>query len=691
MKRSIRIFSALLGLTILSGCFAGDVTDTTEQTDSAATSSQTSSEGVYSDSSKAPSSQASSQPSSQSSSSSKAPSQADKVPSSEPSSTVSSSSSSKPQTPPEESVTADTVRHWVQWTGGPVRPDGLNSAWDWKAATRQNVNQLSVHYLAEDEDGETVYGVPTVDQCAALMKRLDYDLKESAKAGVDILGFCDTVQISRRAASNMGYSLSQLCAVDASGNYIFTTAWHAEGLYICCINSPQWRAWLTEIHRLHAEAGFAGVQFDFHPYAAAGLFCRCKNCQASWKAYSKEKLGVEKELLTQLDFSNEISRTYFWWKMECFADFLKEVSSEAKKVNPDYKLAMNNNVNGYNFPFEALLKGWDVPTSEHHNSNNGYSSTLYMYQLTEALGYDILHSQYNTWPEVDPIFRYKTNLAEAYATIGGISYVTDATGWGKKMFRFVSERPEIYAGSSSKAGVAVLYSAESNVFSLKPNELNLGSLLFTFRTDRARQAASALVKSGVTYDFLAVERADAEVLLDRYGAFVIPAYTYFNDDTWAPIIEKLVRRGKRMIVIGEGGKQFITQNAGNCTSVTYVPALKAADSEEAFQVTDEFKAAVAGLSNLTLMNNLSDTALTIRESGSKTYIHVVRRGAAEADRATHHQWLRWTIPEGKKITSISAECPYTSKKSIDLDWTVYNGILEIITDDFDTYLVITIS
>lgn len=692
MKNSCRILVLLLVFVFLTGCAGGVVEAPPGNEESSFASSGVVSESTDAVSSQeASSSQTTTSTPSASSSTVETPTSKPPVTSSAVSSSVSSKPSTQPTAPPEEPTPDDSVRHWVQWTGGPARPNGTNSFWDWKTAARVKVNQLSVYYLATDNKGETVYGVPTVDQCAAMMKTAAYELGESKKAGVDIIGYSDTVQISRKSASDMGYSLNQLCAVDSSGNFVFTRAWHADGLYICCVNSPQWREWLKENVRLHAEAGFAGIQFDFHPYAAAGLFCRCDNCRESWDAYCMEAFGEKKAFLQSLNFDYEDSRAYYWWKMECFADFMKEVGSEAKKINPDFKMMMNNNVNGYNYAFEALLGAWDVPTSEHHGSNNGYSSTMYMYQMSEGLGYNDLHSQYNTWDEVSPIFRYKTNLAESAATIGGISYVTDQTGWGKKMFAYVAEHPEIYSESKSISNVAVLYSAESNLFSLKSNQLNLSSLLFSFSTDRARQASSALVKAGFSSDYLVVERDDAKDLIDQYSAFVVPEYTYYNDATWAPLIKEMEKQGKKIIVLGRESKAFFNKKiSSSYENITYVPAFTGVASEEALQLSSQFQSAVHGISDLYSLNNFNDSALTIREYGSKTYIHVVRRGADESDRSTHYQSLRWKIPEGKTISSVTAECPFTSK-SVSLDWTVYNGFLEIVSEDFDTYLVITIS
>ncbi len=584
------------------------------------------------------------------------------------------------------------IQPWIQWDGGPVRSDGTQSLWNNAAAAANKVNQLSVYYLAKTEDGETVYGVPTPEQYAAVMEIAAYDIEKSNELGIRVIGYSDTVQLNDKTAETMGLTLEQIAAKNADGSYKFTTAWHADGLYIACINSPEWRNWLAQNVTLTAQTGFAGLQYDFHPYAGAGLFCQCNHCIEGWKEYSKERLGEEATIPDSLDFSTELGRAYYEWKMECYCDFIEETGAEAKKINPDFMLIMNNNVNGYNFAFEALGGGMDMPTSEHIGINNGYSSGLYIYQMVEALGYDDLYSQYGNWGEVDPIFRYKTNVGESFGTIGGISYIADKDGVSTDAFLFRAARKNAYHNNESIAEVAVLWSIKSNLYSLKPNELDFGSLLFSFKTNRARQAASALVKSCVTYDFVALEVDGVLEKLDQYEVFVLPEYTYFEDETWKPVLEKIAQSGKQLIVLGEDAENYVGDTVKE--NVYFVPNFTEASSEEMQGSSADFVSALnksGAREQLRIKAKQGITTVTIRQSDEAIFLNVIGRGGLDS-LANLESELEFTLPEGFKLGKVKAECPFIDgNKGVKVEVKQDGDKVTIKTGKFDTYLLITLN
>ncbi len=582
--------------------------------------------------------------------------------------------------------------YWLQWSGSSQsRPDGSATEWNWITASALHINRMHVHYLAKYEDGKSVKGIADPKRLAELFEKVKYEMERSNNAGIDVIGYIDTCQFDDKVAAELGYTLEQLCAKNVQGEYIYTTAWN-DGSYIACVNSPQWREWLKEDLRLTAEAGFAGLQYDFHPYAAAGLFCHCENCKKSWAEYSRKHLGEEKDLLfAKINFSDETGRAYYRWKVQCFVDFMNETVSEAKKVNPDFTLLMNQNANGYSFAFESLYGAWDEPSSEFHNSDNGYSSTLYMYQLAEALGYDRLYSQYNEASQTEPHFRLKVNLAESFATIGGITYVSDSEKSSRSIFRFAYENPDIYADTGSLATAAVLYSAESNLFSIPFNRISYVTQLYDFANDRARQAASALLKAGVCYDYLAVEKDGAADRLAKYDLVVIPSYRYFDDSVWKPVINAAVKNGTKVIVIGKA-ESYVKALAGDADFV-YIPAFVRAEREPDFEPGEAFRNAVAGTEaaeKVAILNNRENTAATLRSSDENhTYIHIIRRGGDE-NSASLDAKLTYTVPEGKKVIGVRAQCPYTENKEIQAEWNADGNRLSISTADFDTYAVITV-
>ncbi|MBQ8732638.1 MAG: hypothetical protein IJY82_07405 [Oscillospiraceae bacterium] len=589
------------------------------------------------------------------------------------------------------------IGNWVQWYGGQEREDGTKSLWDWQQAEVGHVNQMSTYYLATDDEGNTVYGVPTNAQYQKVMDHALYDIEKCDERGIRIIGYSDTVQFEERIAQEMGFTLDQIASVNAQGQYTFTNAWHDPGLYIACINSPEWKGWLKENLRQTAAAGFAGLQYDFHPYAGAGLFCYCEHCKEGWKEHSKEVLGEEAAYPTQLDFSNEVSREYWRWKIECFRDFMDETSAAAKEINPDFLMLMNNNANGVNFAFEALYGAVDMPTSEHGGTNNGFDSTLYLYQMAEALGFSDLYTQYNAYAEVDPAFRYKVNIGESFATTGGITYVIEhAANISTKAFTFADERHQVYANTKSMAKAAVLWSIESNLFSMSPEEFPYSSLLYTVETDYARQVALLLVNACITYDYLALEPEGVLERMDQYDVFFLPEYSYFEDETWKPVLEKIKEQGKDLIVLGteaESKVKELVPELADYKRAWYIENFTKQAFGSNHGVPKDFMTALnrsKARDLVSVKNNQAFTSVTVREGLDGTiYLHVVRRGGDDA-LADHTAKIEFTLPEGYDCKKITGSCPFTEDVDIDVDFEEEDGVLTIQTGDFDTYALLTL-
>lgn len=591
--------------------------------------------------------------------------------------------------------TARLPLFWLQWSGSSLpRPgSGENCKWNWISASRLHVNIMSVHYLAKYEDGKTIEGIPDPRRLETLAELMKYELEKSEESGVAVIGYEDTVQFHAIMAAELGYKIEDLAVKNKDGSYAYTTAWNS-GCYLACVNSPEWTDWQTKNITVLAKAGFAGVQYDFHPYAAAGFFCQCDNCKELWADYSKSKLGTKQDMPEIFDFSTELGREYYKWKIKCFSEFMVATVSEAKKINPDFALVMNQNANGYSFAFESLAGAWEIPSGEFHGVKNGYESTLFMYQLAEALGHDILYTIYNSPDQTTPAFRYKVNAAEAYSVIGGITYISDGTDNGANMFNYLYDNQEKYIETKSGATAAVLYSAESNFFSLPHVNINYGSQLYELKTDRARQSAVALMKSGVCYDYLAVEMDDAAEKLKKYDLLVLPAYTYFNENSWKPIIEAAIENGTRIVAVGESAEKFLKSlNLPENADVVYVSNFLNRVSEDKLTVGDDFKIAIADTAaakKLVLSNNLENTSATIRTTDENhTYIHIVRRGS-EKNNETWSQSLKYTLPTGATVKEITLLCPFTKDNKVDFDWSVKDGVLSVDIKDYDTYAAISV-
>lgn len=620
-------------------------------------------------------------------------------PASNKSSSKSSSSandSSKSPTKTPEQLYPYTIKKLVlpalQWSGGPVRKDGSRSYWNPTPLASALVNLVSVIYWPFDENGNIIGGLPTAEQYQKVMEHAAYDLQKSKELGIGVIGYTDTVQFKLDVLQKAyGYTLDDLAYKDVNGNTIFTTTWDPAGNYIACINQPKWRALLTEINYLTAKAGFECLMYDFYPYAASSYFCHCSSCQKLWKEYSKKVLGKAVKMPTSFSFPDPVSIAYYKFRVESYADFMKETASKAKKYYPNFYLMQNNNMNGYDTPYSILLGALTPPTSEYWTVDNGNESSLYMYQLAEALGAETVFAYYNSDPQITPIYKYKVNLAESYAVCGAMMHHSEPTSTCSKFFHFMNDRQRVYAGSHSIAEVGILYSWESSLFS---NITLSGSLMFDFRNNISRQAASALVKTGISYDFVALERKGVLERLKQYKVLVVPEYDYFVKDTWEKPVKEFVKNGGKLVVLGENARKFISGIIGSDSKAAlYVDDFTSAASEASMSIPTEFKNAMAhagATDQLKIQVHPELTAATIRQNGPDIYLHFIRRG--DPRYVTNKTMkFKYRLPDGYVVDNVTAECPYTKNTSISIDWSVdKDGYLTGQTGEFDTYLLVVL-
>ncbi|MDD4366084.1 MAG: hypothetical protein PHV38_00235 [Eubacteriales bacterium] len=581
--------------------------------------------------------------------------------------------------------------NWVQWSGGSLREDGSRSYWDPVTASYAKVNIMQVIYWPKDEKGMQINGVPTASQYQQVMDHAKYDIEISNDLGIDIIGYSDTVQfnIDNLKTEYTDIHLEDLCALNYRLEPVFTTAWDPKGLYVACINSPKWRELLKENVYLTAKAGFAGLQYDFHPYAAASYFCNCKHCQEGWKTHSKEVLGEELAIPRFFDFKTEAGREYYKWKIQCFADFMIETGSKAKEFNPDFQLLMNHNMNSYDLVLEILLGAVDTPTSEYHGVHNGVESSLYMYQLAEAFGKKEVFTVYNSADQGKPISRYKVNLAESFAVCGSMSFM-DSTE-GVAAFSFVNAHEKVYSGTHSMAEVGLMYSWESSLFS--DIEINYNTLYYDHVSDISRQASTALVKAGICHDYLALEYEGVLDRMKQYKVLIIPEYDYFNLETWEEPLKKFTESGGKLIVLGDNAKNFVRSILDDQEGkIFYISDFTGSSNQSNLILSDDFINLITTEKinkQLVLLNNLEYAAATIRQGDPDIYIHIIHRGD-DSEKIDKTQMLKFKIPERFDVGDVSVECPFENTE-IKVEWDITeDGYLKITTDSFDTYLLITV-
>ena len=597
-------------------------------------------------------------------------------------------------------VDEELVLPALQWSGGPLREDGTNSYWDARPLAEAGVNLVSVLYRPLGEDGVPLSGfwLPTAEQYRAAMEHAAPDIALSDSLGLRVMGYADTVQFdAQRMQDAYGYTLEDLAVKNADGSYAFSTAWDPAGNFLACINQPAWREMLTEINRLTAEAGFASLMYDYYPYAAAGYFCHCRACAEQWAAYSLRELGEEAPMPESFAFPDPVSIAYYKFRMESYASFMKETAAEAKKINPSYELLQNHNMNSGDLPSQMLLGGIQTPTSEFWGVANGDDSTLYMYQLAEALGAERLYTYYNAQDQWTPIYRYKVNLAESYAVCGGMMLQQEPTETAAGFFRFVQDHPRVYAGSRSIAQTGILYSWESALFSDCGADMSLGYL--DYPSNLSRQAAAAMVKAGVPADFVALEREGALERMKQYSTLVIPEYDYFDAAVWREPLRAYVEDGGSLVVLGEKAGDFVREALESAAegTVYWVDGFTRVYADADMVLPEEFLRALAdaGADRQLRITSAEDSlSATVRRNGPDLYLHVIRRGdPAWMEEPEKGLSLTFTLPEGYTVRGVTAECPYMEEGDApSVRWSLdEEGRLEATVDRFDTYLLITLS
>lgn len=585
-------------------------------------------------------------------------------------------------TPVKPPFTGDFTRYWLQWSGGSadkaLRPDGSLPFWDWVSAAECDVNKMHIIFSCRDENGQKISGVPDPKSLERRCRVCAYELEESHKAGIRIIAYSDDVQFEAPSMERMGLRLDDIAFL-RDGQVIVDKAWNPGGSYIACINAPAWRNWMRQNLRVYAEAGYDGLQLDYHPYSAGGYFCTCRHCREGWAARSMEKFGqVRKPPHGAFDFTKEVDRAYYLWRMDCLNEFLKYVFDGATEVNPQFETLMNDNAFSSSFAFQALGRSVNGATSEFWGKNCGYDSTLYLEQITEAFGYRELNTIINDCGQTAEEWQYKTILAESFSTIGGVTQHRPFYDAGRRMMHFAKQHPAIYADTSSLARVAVLYSTESEALTV-PTGVATGYSL-TGERSRSRQVDHLLLSAGIIHDYIVTEREWAPDALGEYDAFVIPAYNYFNDDTWRPILGALSASGRPVVRLVSTDAPVDSDYAVSLLGQERVTLVGADDGAA-------LAAAVGHANVVTSLNNRKTAQITARTDGDKAYIHVTQLGGPKALECASQQ-LAYRIPAGMTVTDVKAYAPFGDDTSLAVEWAVRDGLLMITTGAFDTYAVV---
>lgn len=109
-------------------------------------------------------------------------------------------------------------------------------------------------------------------------------------------------------------------------------SWYAGEYRPACMNHPDWRAYQKEMVRFSIETGHGGIFFDNPTVHPEG--CHCTHCKEAFARYrtNEDKDGTDADAFRR--FRTTIAR-----------DFLAEMRTSARTVNPEALITANNSTN----------------------------------------------------------------------------------------------------------------------------------------------------------------------------------------------------------------------------------------------------------------------------------------------------------------------------------------------------------
>lgn len=587
----------------------------------------------------------------------------------------------------------------LMW-GATKRPDGSTRYWDPKPLIDLGATMVSVYYRPLNDKGErsTTVGMIPPKQLAGVLKYARPELEECRKNGIRVIGYADCIMFHPSMLEAEDIDCDKLYALDSKGNRVSNGMWDKEGVFVSCVNNPNWLKLQTEVAVETAKAGFGGLMFDAYPYAIGpGYMCHCPYCKTGWEKFSKKEFGkvVPMPDSEKLDFTKREDRTFYEWRQQSYVDYVKAIETAVIKVDPDFSLVMNHWADCTDFMYQAIHGGLTHPSTEVGHLKMGEESSLYMYRTVESVCSGGLITVINSPDQIKPKYRCEVALAEAYAG-GGMVYALPPAGdqdeigqTAKRFYKFVRDNREWYSGMRSDADVAILYSWRDNAFIQETSHDQ--TAVNGQGKGYYRDVASLVARLGVPYDCLAFDRGLSYYRLSKYRVVIAPNLSLLDDND-AGELQKYVRQGGRLLVMGDLGTikevkgKYVPRSKSIPAAwfgsrqdkpwheslglglVGYAPKrvpnrLYDADFDE---IGD-----VIGLTSNVMVNCPSGAEGTIRSNGNRKAVHLIRLGSQDSGTLQPIN-VNYTLPKGYSIKSIRFISPDGDVKA---DWKVASGEL----------------
>ncbi len=587
----------------------------------------------------------------------------------------------------------------LQW-GDSKRADGTTRHWNPEPLIDLRATLVCVAYRPLTESGERWHAVGMTGPklLAKTLLNTKPELDTSHKHKIKVIGYADAIMFHPDMLEPEGIAADDLYAIDRKGARVINTMWDKAGAGVSCVRNPKWVKLQKQVARVTADAGFDGLQFDVYPYAIdPGYLCCCRYCNSAWSTYSKSLFGEPQPMpgldSGKLDFKRPVDRAFKTWRLQNFVDFVKAIEADVRKAHPGFIIIMNHGGGTPDFTYEALHGALGYPSTELWHLKLGDDSSLYLYSSCEAANGAKMIGLINYAEQMKPDYRYRVALAEAWSG-GGTFYAVTGNDISKAYCDFFRSHWEWYDGAKSEAEVAVLYSWRDQAF-MQGDLVAESKVEFDPKRDHYQRAASVLAKMGVPADCLIVERGLSS-RLSRYKIVVVPELSLVDDED-AVAIEKYVREGGKLLIIGEMGDCF-SSGQEIINRETSLSALWAGDQTMgkgviafAPSTSDEFRSAceAVGLVSQLKIESASHIESAIRGKGDRRSIHLIRFGDVDAlkDRAVS---VEYEIPRGYRADEVSVWSPDFPSAEMSFSTESIGGRLRVKISRIDNYALVGI-
>ncbi len=136
-------------------------------------------------------------------------------------------------------------------------------------------------------------------------------------------------------------------------------SWYGGDYRPACMNNPDWRTYEKQLVRLTLDAGYDGVFFDNPTVHPDG--CCCEHCLRKFAGFIAAGDAQTAPIDTLRELPQQHPRDFLRFRATIAADFLAEMRSFARSINPKAIITCNNSLNSPDaFYAQCRTYGYDI-------------------------------------------------------------------------------------------------------------------------------------------------------------------------------------------------------------------------------------------------------------------------------------------------------------------------------------------